>query len=798
MPRLLNSYLRYARGEAGRFSPWQGLNIFGALLRPVVGVRNAFFDRGLFCSIDPPIPVISVGNICHGGTNKTPMVEMLARRLMDCGLSVGIVSRGYGGDSKTPLWIGQDRWSSDRSATGDEPLMLARRIPEAKVVVSRDRYDGVRLLQRLGVDIAVADDAFQHRRMGRDLDIVLVDATCPFGNGKMFPAGILREHPEALQRADLVVLTKADQADPETVARIRDELSRWTPAERIFSARIQLDGWLVRDRDETLPFVPEWGQQVPEGKFVTFSAIGNPDSFHGFLASMGLTVLKNYAYRDHHRFTWADIDFLERGAKELGATAFVCTEKDLQNMPEDATMLLPLYIPRISVAVDRAEAFWHALVEHLRPRFVVASNGHGEDSIGALLADRLHRRFPSARVVAFPLVGRGKEYEDRGIEVVSPPSEMPSGGIVKYSFRDLFRDLRHGLYRQIRGQIGTWRRLRGQYRTPICVGDIYLLAHTLWGAGLTPALVATAKSTKLHGHLRAERWLMRARTRAVWTRDAETAWELKQHGVRAFFAGNPIMDLALEADADADPWGGLEGPRVMLLPGSRPRAYRDIGLLLSAVERISQTMDCSYVMVVAPTIEKDRLIAEAGRGGRVGEDAISVGNAVVRLYDGPIAAVAYGADLLIGLGGTANQVSAGLGVPVLSIIEKGKLVQKKLLQDAELLVDATPEALADAAVALIRDPVRRHEMARAGIELLGGPGTANAVAAFVAGELGWEVRCRVYERLAMKYCGGTGDDGDEARSDASGRKGDVDWEMSREAKEKMLRLVKILKERSVR
>ncbi|MDR1915907.1 MAG: tetraacyldisaccharide 4'-kinase, partial [Synergistaceae bacterium] len=280
MPDILNSYLRYARGESGRYTLWALLDVFGALTRPFVEVRNAFYDRGIFSSLDPPLPVISVGNLCHGGTNKTPMVEMLSKKLMSYGLSVGIVSRGYSGEIKSPLWIGQDGLSSDRSATGDEPLMLASRLPDAKVVVSRNRYDGVKMLRELGVDIVVADDAFQHRHMGRDLDIVLIDATCPFGNGRLFPSGILRERQDSLLRADMVILTKVEQASAKSVEKIKYHLSRWISPKHIFTARVLLDSWLAMSEGILEEFEPELGEDKPEGRFIAFSAIGNSHSFH--------------------------------------------------------------------------------------------------------------------------------------------------------------------------------------------------------------------------------------------------------------------------------------------------------------------------------------------------------------------------------------------------------------------------------------------------------------------------------------------------------------------------------------
>jgi tetraacyldisaccharide 4'-kinase len=746
MPDILNGYLRYARGEKSGIFVWTPLDFLGRLARPLVRVRNALFDRGVLCSIDPPIPVISVGNLCHGGTNKTPMVEMLARKFSEAGLSAGIVSRGYGGETKSPLWIGQDRWSSDRAITGDEPLMLANRLPKVRVVVSRDRYEGVRLLHKLGVDVAVADDAFQHRRMGRDLDIVLIDATCPFGNGKLFPAGILREGEEALSRADIVILTKVEQTTLESVESTKKALSRWISTENIFTARVTLESWMVLQGGELKDLRLDWGRNAPDGRFIAFSAIGHPDSFYRSLASFGIEILENRAYRDHHRFSWRDIDDLERLASDLGATGFICTEKDIHNMPDNPSMILPLYIPRITVSIDCEKKFWLRVTELLRPNLVVASNGYGEDAIGALLASRLKERFASASVFSFTLVGKGKQYLDRGIEVLSPPSELPSAGIVKYSLKALLRDFRHGLSGDIKRQIGAWRDSRRRFRTPLCVGDVYLLANTLWGQGLCPVLVATAKSVQLRGHWGAERVLLRWRARRVWTRDGETEKELRRSGVDAVFEGNPIMDLALDEEDGDNPWESLPGPRVMLLPGSRPRAYDDVSLLLEAVGLIDAQISCGYVMVLAATLDRDRLLS----GVRFELDSngdIAVGGARVRIFTGPVAQAARGADVLLGLGGTANQVSAGLGVPVVSIIERGKLIQKKLLQDAEILTSPNPEALASATVKLINDPVRRNEMTQAGIRLLGGPGAIASVCGYAARELGWDARCRLYETL---------------------------------------------------
>ncbi|MEG1912676.1 MAG: tetraacyldisaccharide 4'-kinase, partial [Cloacibacillus sp.] len=180
MSKILRSYLKYARGES-IFSPWILLYPCQFITSAWMRLRISLFNRGVFSVTDPPLPVISIGNNSFGGTNKTPMVEYIVRQFAEAGIKAGVVSRGYRTKEHPPLWIGQDEKSRRRDFAGDEPLMLAKRLPGTKIVVSRSRLEGVKLLASLGAEVAVTDDTFQHRKMGRDVDIVLVDSTCPFG-----------------------------------------------------------------------------------------------------------------------------------------------------------------------------------------------------------------------------------------------------------------------------------------------------------------------------------------------------------------------------------------------------------------------------------------------------------------------------------------------------------------------------------------------------------------------------------------------------------------------------------------
>lgn len=743
MTRWLRNYLAYSRGESSRLSPWLFLEPLAILAKGYTVIRNFAYDHGLAESVEPPLPVISVGNLTVGGTNKTPFVEMLASRLLAAGLRPGILTRGYGGKAAKPVVL--RRGQGEREEVGDEPLLLSSRLPEIPVAVSRDRVRGAVALRQAGAYIAVADDAFQHRRLVRDVEVVLVDACCPFGNGSIVPAGSLREGPAGLARAHAVVITKFDQVSPEEGRKLIERIRQWVPEDRLFSARLVLGSWARWDGAWT----PVEEDALRGRKALAFSAIGSPGSFLRFLDDLNVEVVDQMTFRDHHRFLDTDMECIADRVRETGADCLVCTEKDVYNLPPDWSAPVPLYIPRVSLQVFEEEQFWKILQEALQPQLVVASNGHGEDAIGALLAEKLGRRFPESQVLAFPLVGVGEPYRKREVIVASPPAESPSGGVVKYDFRDLMKDIRAGLFGHIARQFAAWRKLKGRIRSPICVGDVYLILHALWGQGQTPILLATAKSVQIAGHMKPERWLMRRRCRRVWTRDQATAEELQAADVAAVFSGNPIMDLEGDNSLGESLWAD-ERERILLLPGSRPRAYEDIGMVLKAARRITTVRPAvSFRMVLAPTLRLER-IQEACPGWNITPEGLEGPGLCVELFKGTVASAARGAQVVLGLGGTANQVCAGLGVPVISVKEQGKFVQKKLLGGAEILVEPTPEGLAEGVVRVLKDPELREEMAEEGRRRLGPPGALDDVVRYVSDDLGWDLRCSVYRTLCER------------------------------------------------
>ena len=480
-------------------------------------------------------------------------------------------------------------------------------------------------------------------------------------------------------------------------------------------------------------------------------------------------------FRDHHVYSREDMRALYHQRAACGADFLACTEKDIYNLPSSWQEMEPplLLVPRVATVLEDPGRFCQVIVEHLRPRIVVASNGYGEDAIGVLLAEKLRDAFPAAQVLAFPLVGRGESYRNHGFIVASTPSVTPSGGVLKYRLRDLWGDIRAGLFGHIRDQQRAWHTVARRMRTPLCVGDVYLLLHTLWGQGVAPLFVATAKTVYLSGHWRLERFIIRRHCRRTWTRDRDSADQLSASGADASYAGNPIMDLLGSAAVPSNP-PFLDGaansakPKILLLPGSRARAYDDVKLLLDAVECLQASIPCDYVMVPAPTLSLPRL-AEACRGWRLderknerkngkneGEGDVSrliKNDMAVVLCQGDVSAAAAGVSLLLGLGGTANQLCAGMGIPVVSIDEKGKRVQKKLLGAAEILVEPVASALAGCALEILTTPELYRKMSSVGKTRMGEPGALDDVVRCAAEELGWDVRCQVYTELKEELNG---------------------------------------------
>lgn len=309
-----------------------------------IALRNKRFDRGLARSVRLPGKVISIGNLSVGGTGKTPMVIGLARMLRDRGYRPAVLSRGYGGTSKHPVNIvsmGTQLLMNHREA-GDEPVLIAKSVTDVPVLTGPRRdLTGERALQDLKADVLILDDGFQHRQIYRDIDIVLLDGTNPYGNGHLLPGGPLREPLCALKRADILIATGA----VEKVAACRPIRLPDGIHAPLFRCCYQPGNLLEGAAEKALP--PDF---IKGKRVLAFAGIGNPSAFEKTLTALGATVAMLIPFPDHHRYLEADFDRITAKARQCGANMIITTEKDKIKLDGHEAFLRNVYTLRVDMA----------------------------------------------------------------------------------------------------------------------------------------------------------------------------------------------------------------------------------------------------------------------------------------------------------------------------------------------------------------------------------------------------------------------------------------------------------------
>jgi tetraacyldisaccharide 4'-kinase len=290
--------------------------------------------------------VVSVGNITVGGTGKTPMVAWAAQRFVDNGRKVGILARGY-----RPL---QGAGAIHGAAAGwnDEIALLHARLGrQVDFGVGANRFERGKELEKRGVNCFVLDDGFQHQQLARHVNIVMIDATNPFGGGHVLPSGRLREPLSALRRAGIIVIHRVEKA-PAVEAVIR----RYSSAPIYFSQTKLLSVEAFGDAEITVA-------PAQRKKFFAFCGIGNPSSFLADLKRWDISVLGHRIFRDHHRYSPNDIASLSRQALAAGADALLCTEKDIYDLPSTAAMPVPIFFCKIALQFNDEEGLWRTILD---------------------------------------------------------------------------------------------------------------------------------------------------------------------------------------------------------------------------------------------------------------------------------------------------------------------------------------------------------------------------------------------------------------------------------------------------
>jgi len=305
-----DAYRKLVSGECDGLgaSPLRSiLGIAAFIYGIVIFLRNFLFSKGWLKIHRADAAVISIGNITTGGTGKTPLVIWLCNFLRNSGSKCAILTRGYKADENY----------------GDEPAVLAESCPEVEVVVNPDRVSGaVEAISRFGAKVLIMDDGFQHRRLGRDLDIVTIDGTVPFGYGKLLPAGLLREPVTALKRADAAVITRCDQVDEAELTQLENRLKRINP-EMVVARSVHAPVCAKSiDNREINPGT------LKGKKIFAFCGIGNPDAFLNTVGELGAELVGSRVFDDHYHYTNDCLADIYEQAQRLDADLILTTQKD--------------------------------------------------------------------------------------------------------------------------------------------------------------------------------------------------------------------------------------------------------------------------------------------------------------------------------------------------------------------------------------------------------------------------------------------------------------------------------------
>ena len=347
--------------------------VFSLIYGQLVNLKLSMYHIGWFKKERLTCFVISLGNVTVGGTGKTPTAQHLAREIRDMGYRVAILNRGYRAKWRGAVGIVSDGHAlkMDAETAGDEAFMLAKHLPNVPVLIGPERaVTGRYAIEHFGAQVAILDDGYQHWQLERDMDILLVDAVNVFGNGYLLPRGTLREPLSHIDRADVCLMTKVDQAAPGAIEYIWETFRSYNQ-----------DGLILESIHQPRQFVrlADWYEDIAAGgvpvtelkgkKVLAVSAIGNPASFEQTLADLGIEIVESMRYPDHHDYGEKDMAEVLYRAETLGVEAIIITEKDAVKVPGDvvrAKWRIPMYVISVEVTFQKGqEAFFSTLKDAL-------------------------------------------------------------------------------------------------------------------------------------------------------------------------------------------------------------------------------------------------------------------------------------------------------------------------------------------------------------------------------------------------------------------------------------------------
>jgi len=335
----------------------------------LVKLREVLYKKGLLQSKRLPCPVISIGNLTVGGSGKTPMTIYVAELIKHLGYGVAIVSRGYKGQAEKVGGVVSDGrityMGPDKA--GDEPFMIAQRLKTVPVIVGQNRFKAGRLaIQEFKPDVLLLDDAFQHLKLDRDIDLVLLDSKKPFGNTYLFPRGTLRETASALLRGDAVIFTRSDVGKPAAL----DQIKRVVPRKPVFHSfhtpyiyKI-VTGNSLQSIDR-LNISSKYDFDIFKGNRVfAFSGIASNDDFRRTIDSFTCKLIKFSGFPDHHPYSNRELDEIVKSAMDLSAEFIFTTEKDYVRIAHRIKWPIHLVIVGIEISFGENDMAFKSFIKN--------------------------------------------------------------------------------------------------------------------------------------------------------------------------------------------------------------------------------------------------------------------------------------------------------------------------------------------------------------------------------------------------------------------------------------------------
>jgi tetraacyldisaccharide 4'-kinase len=361
--------------NAGAFSFSSWLYVISILYGAVQKLREVCYRRNMITSQKLPCKVISIGNITVGGTGKTPLTIHVAEKIKQLGCRVAVVSRGYKGDAEKRGGVVSDgrRLCMDAALSGDEPGLIAGRLKDVPVVIGKNRFEaGMLAVKNFRTDVIVLDDAFQHLKLKRDLDLVLLDCMRPFGNAHLLPRGTLREPISALARGSACILTRCPPAAVEGEFPPLAAIKRLLPDGPVFTSIHTPYCYLVKKGQKIPPvgvsdFLSSRGMaEVKNRKIFAFSGIARNDDFRQTLDALGFNTTGFLEFPDHHRYSRKDLEAVFRLAENSKADLLVTTEKDYVRVADRHTFPMDFVIIGVKVSFGIEEGrFFEFIKERL-------------------------------------------------------------------------------------------------------------------------------------------------------------------------------------------------------------------------------------------------------------------------------------------------------------------------------------------------------------------------------------------------------------------------------------------------